>query len=55
MVRLNVQLTKDEVEILLDLLGKEDTVESDDKTHLRRKLEETLQYINEHNPHHDVA
>lgn len=47
MIRLNVQLTQDDVEILLDSLGVEVDFESNEKKQLRRKLEALLQLIRE--------
>ena len=55
MIRLNVQLTREEVEMLLDALGMEGLGESEDRKHLRRKLEETVQFISKKYPHSDIA
>jgi len=55
MIRLNVQLTREEVEILLDALGAEEIGETEERKHLKRKLEEVLQYRKENDLDNNLA
>jgi hypothetical protein len=48
MLRTTIQISIEDIEMMLDLLGQEQHSESEDRKHLRRRLQEALQFLREH-------
>jgi hypothetical protein len=49
MIRTTIQISIEELELLLDLLGPENTSDSENTKYLRRRLQEVMQYLRESN------
>ena len=47
MIRTEFQLSVEDIELLLDLLGPVNTEDSHARKHLRERLQETLHYLRE--------
>jgi len=55
MIRTVIQISIEDIELMLDLLGQEQDADFDTKKHLRKRLQETLIYLREKNSSSDKA
>jgi hypothetical protein len=55
MLRTTIQISIEDIELMLDLMGQEHSSDSETKKHLRRRMQETLLYLRENNSNSDKA